>query len=154
MTDSNDLLIRNQIHQKIEKIFEIIKKNFTKDSEPVYFNDSAEKLTLKKIHEIESVNEKSISLIAVTRHQYDTSNFLKYENYIKTILGFSRIYYGLWPDNENRIEYDVLYVIPTDNFEDIQNHLNAHNHMNQGFAQRMALIIFSDGESKPVGNYS
>ena len=79
MTDSNDLLIRNQIHQKIEKIFEIIKKNFTKDSEPVYFNDSAEKLTLKKIHEIESVNEKSISLIAVTRHQYDTSNFLKYE---------------------------------------------------------------------------
>jgi len=134
-------------YQKIQDIFNEIEKTFTEKSEPVFLNEIPEKLPLKKIHEIESVDGKPISMIAVTRIQYDVSNFLKYENYIKSERGFSRVYYGLWPDSKrNKNERDVLYAIPTDDNEEIQNHLNLHNHMNQGMAQEMALIIDSNGK--------
>jgi len=132
-------------------MFSRIEKTFTKKSEPVYLNELGEKLTLKKIHEVESVKSKPITMIAVTRCQYDISNFRKYENYIKNTLGLSRVYYGLWSDGK-KIEYDVLYAIPTDNHEEIQNHLNAHNDMNQGITQMMALIINSNGKYTVVNN--
>ncbi len=134
------------LHKKISTTFSILEKTFSEKSKPVFLNEMGEKLSLKKIHEIESVGGKPISMIAVTRHQYDTSNFPKYENYIKNELNHSRFYYGLWPDSKiKKSEWDVLYAIPTDEHEQIQNHLNAHNHMNQGIAQVMALIIDSNG---------
>ena len=68
-------------------------------------------------------------------------------------MGLSRGYYGLWSDGK-KVEYDVLYAIPTDNHKEIQNHLNAHNDMNQGIPQRMALIINSNGKYKAVNNSS
>ena len=141
------MIDQNPKYKKIQDIFSEIEKTFTENSEPVYLNELGEKLPLKKIHEIESVDGKPISMIAVTRIQYDVSSFPKYENYIKSKRGFSSVYYGLWPDSEKKkSEWDVLYAIPTDDHEQIQNHLNAHNHMNQGIAQKMALIIYSNGE--------
>jgi len=138
---------QNPIYQKIQDMFNRIEKTFTEKSEPMYLNEMGEKLPLKKIHEIESVEGKPITMIAVTRYQYDISSFPKYENYIKNTLGFSRLYYGLWSDR-NKVEYDVLYVIPTDEHDQIQNHLNAHSHMNKGIAQVMALVIDSNGKYK------
>lgn len=150
-SDPRDLL-KTQTYQKILDKFNEIKKTFTEESEPIFFNQSGEKLTLKEIHEIESVEGKPISMIAVTRHQYDTNNFPKYENYVISG-GFSRFYYGFWPDkNEKKTEWDVLYAIPTNDPKELQHHLNAHNHMNQGIAQVMALIISSDGATKIVRN--
>jgi hypothetical protein len=67
------------------------------------------------------------------------------------MLGLGRVYYGLWTDGK-KVEYDVLYAIDTDDYEQIQNHLNGHNHMNQGIAQVMALVISSDGATKIVRN--
>ena len=146
---------RKLIDKKILLKFKQFEENFTEKSEPVFLNEMGEKLTLKKIHEIESVSDKPICMIAVTRHQYDISNFPKYENYVKKTLKFSRFYYGLWTDGK-KVEYDVLYVIPTDDFEQIQNHLNAHDQMNQeiaqDMAQDMALVIYSDGTYKIIKN--
>ncbi len=139
------------LNKKISTTFSRIEKTFTEKSEPIFLNDMGEQISLKKIHKIESVGGKPISMIAVTRHQYDTSNFLKYKNYIKKELKLSRVYYGLWTDGK-KVEYDVLYAIPTDDHEQIQNHLNAHNHMNQGIAQVMALIIDSNGKYKVLKN--
>jgi len=45
-----------------------------------------------------------------------------------------------------------LYAIPTDDYEEIQNHLNAHNQINQGIVQVMALIINSNGKDKVLNN--
>ncbi len=144
---------RKLIDKKILAKFKQFEKNFTEKSEPVFLNEMGKKLTLKKIHEIESIGDKPVSMIAVTRHQYDISNFPDYEKYIKNRLCHNRIYYGLWPDGK-KIEYDVLYVIPTDNFEEIQKHLNAHNHMNHGVAQAMSLIIYSGGRYEILKNNS
>lgn len=151
-SDPRDLF-KTQTYQKIQDTFSRIQKTFTDKSEPVFLNQVGERLSLKKICEIESVEGKPITMIAVTRHQYDISNFSKYENYIKNELNHSRFYYGLWPDLEKeKSEWDVLYAIPTDDPEQIQNHLNAHNHMNQGIAQVMALIIDSNGKYKVLKN--
>ena len=146
-------MAENPKYEKIQDTFNRFEKTFTEESEPVYLNQMGEKLTLKKIHEIESVGDKPVSMIAVTRLQYDISNFPKYENYKKNTLNLRRIYYGLWPNSKiKKVEYDVLYAIPTDDYEEIQKHLNAHNHMNQGIKQEMALVISSDGTSKIVKN--
>ncbi|MDF2424022.1 MAG: hypothetical protein OPY03_01840, partial [Nitrosopumilus sp.] len=81
------------------------------------------------------------------------NNFPKYEDYVISG-GFSRFYYGFWPDkNEKKTEWDVLYAIPTDDPKELQHHLNAHNHMNQGIAQKMALIIYSDGRCDILENH-
>ena len=118
---------------------------------PIFFNIKGEKISLEKIHEIESIDGKPISMIAVTRHQFDTSNFSKYEKYIKNTLNKSRKYFGLW-SYENKVEYDMLYVIPTDDFDEVQKHLNAHDHMNDGVSQKMALIILQNSIWKIVEN--
>jgi len=143
----------NPKYKKIQDTFNRFEKTFTEESEPVYLNEMGEKLTLKKIHEIESDGNKPVSMIAVTRLQYDISNFPEYEKYLKNTFNLSRIYYGLWPNSKiKKVEYDVLYAIPTDDYEEIQMHLNTHNNMNQGIAQEMALVISSDGTSKIVKN--
>lgn len=149
-SDPRDL-IRTQTYQKIQDIFSKFEKNFTEKSEPVILNEMGEKLSMKEIYQIESVKDKPISMIAVTRHQYDLSNFPNYVKYVKNSGKRDRVYFGLWPDGK-KVEYDVLYAIDTDDYEQIQNHLNAHNHMNQGIAQVMALIISSDGTTKIVKN--
>ncbi len=149
-SDPRDL-ISTQTYQKIQDIFSKFEKNFTEKSEPIFVDKMGKKISLKKLHAIESIKDKPISMIAVTRHQYDLSNFPRYVNYVKNKLRVDRVYFGLWPDDK-KTEYDVLYAIGTDDYEQIQNHLNAHSHMNQGVAQVMALIISSDGEWKPVKN--
>ena len=150
-SDPRDLLkTQNTIYQKIQNRFSKIEKTFTEKSEPFFLNEIGEKLSLKKIHEIESMKCKPISMIAVTRHQYDISNFPKYENYIKN-RKLGRIYYGLWSDGK-KTEYDVLYAISTDDYEEVLNHLNAHDQMNQKTAQSMALVIDSNGKYKIIRN--
>ena len=151
-SDPRDLLkTLNPKYKKIQETFSKLDKTFSQNSEPVFLNENAEQISLKTIHEIESVNNNPISLIAVTRHQYDISKFSKYENYIKNSLKQSRIYYGLWSDGA-KTEYDVLYAIPTDDYEEVLNHLNAHDQMNKKTTQSMALVIDSDGKYKIIRN--
>ena len=152
-SDPRDLLkTLNPKYQKIQETFSKLDKTFSENSEPIILNENAEQISLKEIHKIESVDSKPISLIAVTRHQYDISKFSNYENYIKNYRGASsRIYYGLWSDG-GKTEYDVLYAIPTDDYEDVLNHLNAHDQINQKTAQSMALVIDSNGKYKIIRN--
>lgn len=150
-SDPRDLIrTQNPVYKKIEDTLSRLAKNFTEKSEPVILNEIGEKLSMKEIHQIESSKDNPISMIAVTRHQYDVSNFPEYVDYVKK-RGTDRVYYGLFPDGK-KVEYDVLYAIDTDDYEQIQNHLNGHDHMNQGITQVMALIISSDGARKIVNN--
>ena len=151
-SDPRDLLkTLNPKYQKIQEIFSKSDKIFSEDSEPIFLNENAEKISLKEIHEIESVDSKPISLIAVTRHQYDISKFSDYENYIKNMETNHRIYYGLWSDGK-KTEYDVLYAMPTDDYEEVLNHLNAHDQMNRGISQSMALVIDSNRKYRILRN--
>ena len=151
-SDPRDLVkTQNQRYQKIQNTFSRCEKTFSEKSKPVFFNKAGRKISLEEIHQIESIDDKPISMIAVTRHQYDVSNFSKYEDYIKNTLNKSRKYFGLWSDGK-KMEYDVLYAIPTDDFDELQKHLNAHDHMNDGITQEMALIIFQNGAWKIVEN--
>ncbi len=109
------------VQKKILVNFKQFEKNFTKKSKPVFMDKTGERIDLKRIYELESNGNSSISMIAVTRNQYDIDNFLKYENYIQKTLKLNRMYYGLW-SNGKKVEYDVLYVIPTDDYEEIQSH--------------------------------
>ena len=138
-------------HGKLLEQFHKFKKNFTIHSEPVMFDENFNKITMKEIHDISSDTDDSVSMIAVTRHQYHVYNFPKYANYIKNQLGINTIYYGLWP-GVNRVEYDVLYVIPTDDYSTIQKHLNSYDFLNDGVTQRMALVISNDGSTKIIEN--
>ena len=132
-------------------ILQKLEKTFTKKSDPVFLDENAKKLTMKDIHNKECVGTKPITMIAVSRHQYDVANFPKYINYIKNTLKKNTIYYGLYPDDE-KVEYDVLYAIPTNDYDEIQKHLNAHDHMNNGVAQIMGLTISQDGKPKATKN--
>jgi hypothetical protein len=142
---------QNAINEKIAGTLGILAKNFTKKSDPVFLDENGKKLTLRQIFGKECISEKPVTMIAVTRHQYGIANFQKYVDYVKNTLEKKSVYYGLWPDGE-KVEYDVLYVIPTDDYDQIQKNLNAHNHMNDGFTQKMGLIIFHDGTWKIVEN--
>lgn len=153
-SDPRDLLrTENPVYQKIQKGFSENEVNFTENSQPVYFDEKGDRIYLKKIHEIESENDKPVSMIAVTRKQYDITNFSVYEKYIRNKFPNKKVYFGLWPDKENKkTEYDVLYVIPTDNFEEVQKHLNMHDSINQKTPQKMALVIFSGGHYEIIEN--
>lgn len=141
------------VNQKIQKQFEENQKKFSERSPPFYLDENGDKISLKKIFDLESIHSKPVCLIAVTRHQYDVSQFLTFEKYVKDELGYARIYYGLWPNKENnKIEYDVLYVIPTNDPVQIQRHLNLHDDLNEGISQEMGLVIFSDGSFEIVRN--
>ena len=115
------------------------------------FDEDFNKIPMKQIHELECNTHSSVTMIAVTRHQYHVYNFPKYSHYIKNQLGINTIYYGLWP-GVNRVEYDVLYVIPTDDYSTIQKHLNSYDFLNDGVTQRMALVISNDGSTKIIEN--
>ena len=125
-------------------ILQKLAKTFTKESDPVFLDENAKKLTMKEIHNKECVGSKPITMISVSRHQYDVANFPKYINYIKNTLKKNTIYYGLYPDDK-KVEWDVLYTIPTNDYDEIQKHLNAHNHMNNGIALMKGLTISQDG---------
>jgi ssDNA-binding Zn-finger/Zn-ribbon topoisomerase 1 len=138
-------------YDKLLEQFHKFKKNFTIHSEPVMFDENFNKITMKEIHDISSDTDDSVSMIAVTRHQYHVHNFPKYANYIKNQLGINTIYYGLWTGG-NRVEYDVLYVLDTVDHNTIQKHLNAHDSLNDSVSQKMALVITSDGTTKIIQN--
>ena len=139
------------IEQKILLQFKQFEKNFTEKSKPVFLDEMGDKISLSKIYNLESVDDRPISMIAVTRHQYDVNDFSKYVDYIKNNLKISTIYYGLWP-GVNKVEYDVLYIVDTVDEDTIQKHLNAHNFLNDGVSQKMALVISNDGTTKIIEN--
>ena len=133
---------QEQIDRKILNVFQKFEKTFTKKSAPLYLDECGEKITLQEIHDKAGIGDNSLVLIAATRKQYNTDNFSQYREYIKNTLNKSTIYYALWPNTEeNNVEYDVLYTIETIEHDEIQRHLNLHNGINNGVAQKMALII-------------
>ena len=137
-----------------EKLLEKFKKyeiGFTKHSDSVMFDENFNHISMKEIHNLESTSNAPITMIAVTRYQYDVDNFSKYVDYIKNNLKISTVYYGLWPD-EDKVEYDVLYVIDSVDDNTIQKHLNTHNFLNDGVSQEMALVISNDGTTKIIKN--
>ena len=73
-------------------ILQKLEKTFTKKSYPVFLDENGKKLTMKEIHNKECVGDKPITMIAVSRHQYDVANFPKYINYIKNTLKKNTIY--------------------------------------------------------------
>ena len=138
---------QEEIDKKIQRIFEKFEKIFTENSNPLYLDKCGKRITLQEIHDKADIGNKSVVLIAVTSEQYNKDNFSKYREYIKNDLNKNTIYYGLWPDSKkNKTEWDVLYTIENDN-DEIQKHLNLHNQINNGLAQKMALIIDKDGNS-------
>ena len=141
---------QNVINKKILTTFRKLEKTFTEESDPVFLDENGKKLTMKEIHNKECVGDKPITMIAVSRHQYDVANFPKYINYIKNTLKKNTIYYGLYHDE--KVEWDVLYAIPTNDYDEIQKHLNAHDHMNNDVSQIMGLTISQDGKSKATKN--
>ena len=131
-----------QIDKKILDVFKKFEKTFTENNNPLYLDKCGNRVTLQKIHDKAGMGDNSLALIAVTREQYNMNNFSKYREYIKNTLNKDTIYYGLWPDIEkNKTEWDVVYTIETVNSDEIQKHLNLHNEINNGLAQKMALII-------------
>ena len=144
-------VILKNIYGDLIKKFKESKKNFTIHSEPVMFDENFNKIPMKQIHELECNTDSPVAMIAVTRHQYHVYNFPKYVDYIKNQLGVDTIYYGLWTGG-NRVEYDVLYVIPTNDHDIIQKHLNTHDFLNDGVSQKMALVISNDGTSEIIEN--
>ena len=137
---------QEQIDKKILDVFKKFEKTFTEKSKPFYLDECGKKIALQEIHDKAKIGDNSLVLIAVTREQYNMNNFSKYREYIKNTLNKDTIYYGLWPNTkEKKVEYDVLYTIETTNHDEIQKHLNLHNEINNGLAQKMALIIDKTG---------
>ena len=143
---------QEEIDKKIQRIFEKFEKIFTENSNPLYLDKCGKRITLQEIHDKADIGNKSVVLIAVTSEQYNKDNFSKYREYIKNDLNKNTIYYGLWQDSKkNKTEWDVLYTIENDN-DEIQKHLNLHNQINNGVAQKMALIIDKDGNWRIQNN--
>ena len=127
-------------------------EKFSEKSSPTYLDKYGNRITLQEIHDEADIGDKSVVLIAVTSEQYNKDNFSKYREYIENKLKKDIIYYGLWPDTKkNKTEWDVVYTIDN-NSDEIQRHLNLHDHMNNGLAQKMALIIDKDGKWKIQNN--
>ena len=144
---------QEEIDKKIQKIFEKFEKIFTENSNPLYLDKCGKRITLQEIHDKADIGNKSVVLIAVTSEQYNKDNFSNYREYIKNDLNKNTIYYGLWPDSKkNKTEWDVLYTIDSTDRDEIQKHLNLHNQINNGVAQKMALIIDKNGNWKIQNN--
>ena len=137
------------MYKKLLEQFKKYEIGFTKSSDSIMFDENFNKIETKQIHNLESTSKDPVTMIAVTRYQYDVNDFSKYVNYIKNDLKISTIYYGLWP-GVNKVEYDVLYVIDTIDPDTIQKHLNAHNFLNDGVSQKMALVVSNDGTTKII----
>mgnify|MGYP006441004913 FL=1 len=143
---------QESIDKKIQSIFEREEEKFSEKSSPTYLDKYGNRITLQEIHDEADIGDKSVVLIAVTSEQYNKDNFSKYREYIENKLKKDIIYYGLWPDTKkNKTEWDVVYTIDN-NSDEIQRHLNLHDHMNNGLAQKMALIIDKDGKWKIQNN--
>jgi hypothetical protein len=144
---------QEQIDKKISNMFKKFEKTFTENSNPLYLDKCGEKITLQEIQNKADVGNNPVVLIAVTREQYNMDNFSKYREYIKNTLNKDTIYYGLWPNIEkNKTEWDVVYTIDAVNYDEIQKHLNLHNEINNGLAQKMALIIDKTGKCEIQNN--
>ena len=117
----------------------------------MFGDHNGDPISLKELHKRESVNGDPITMIAVTRKQFNEINLTKYKEYVMNELGLPRFYHGVWSDGNN-IEFDIVYAIPTDNNKVIQEHLNKHNAINDGLNQVMGLIIYKNGEFKNIKN--
>ena len=138
---------QDSIDKKLLNEFKKYEKGFTEKSKPAYWDECAEKITLEEIHNNASSEDDPVVLIAVTRQQYNFDRFPEYRKYLKDVVKTDTIYYGLWPDTKNnKVEYDILYTIDSTEKNEIQRHLNLHDYMNEGLAQKMALIIDKDGK--------
>ena len=146
------IIVEYPIDKKITDEFKKYEKKFTDKSEPLYWDRCGEKVTLKQIQKNANVGDNSLALIAVTRGQYDTSNFSKYRGHIKNSLDKDAIYYGLWYNEESgEVEYEIAYTVE-DGLQEIQKHLNLHNQINDGVTQKMALVVDKDGNWKTQNN--
>ena len=144
---------QEQIDETISNVFKKFEKSFTENSNPLYLDKCGEKITLQEIQNTADIGDNSVALIAVTREQYNMDNFSKYREYIKNALNKDTIYYGLWRNIEkNKTEWDVVYTIDAVNYDEIQKHLNLHNEINNGLAQKMALIIDKTGKCEIQNN--
>ena len=144
---------QEQIDETISNVFKKFEKSFTENSNPWYLDKCGEKITLQEIQNTADIGDNSVALIAVTREQYNMDNFSKYREYIRNALNKDTIYYGLWLDIEkNKTEWDVVYTIDAVNYDEIQKHLNLHNEINNGLAQKMALIIDKTGKCEIQNN--
>ena len=138
-----------------QKIQEILMENepIFENNKPLYLNEKGNVVSPKDIFDTESKDGNPVTLIAVTRNQFDISRFPEFERYIKTELGYLRCYYGLWKDDsKSKPEYEVVYAMPNNDHITIQRHLNLHDELNDGTPQQIALVIFSDGSWEPVKN--
>ena len=124
---------------------------FIDNLQPVFGDHNGDTISLKELHKRESVNGDPITMIAVTRKQFNEINLAKYKEYVMNELGLPRFYHGVWSDGNN-IEFDIVYAIPTDNNKVIQEHLNKHDAINDGLNQVMGLIIYKNGEFKNIKN--
>ena len=146
------VILEYDIDVKILNEFKKYEKTFDEKSEPLYWDKCGEKVTLKQIQKNANVGDNSLALIAVTRGQYDTSNFSKYREHIKNSLDKDAIYYGLWYNEESSaVEYEIAYTVE-DDLQEIQKHLNLHNQINDGVTQKMALVVDKDGNWKTQNN--
>lgn len=142
----------DKVYQKIQDTLRKNEKNF-ENNKPLYLDKKGNVVSLNQIFDIESVDRKPVTLIGVTRNQFDTSRFPEFERYIKTELKYPRHYYGLWRDEQKqKPEYEVVYAIQTNDYTVIQRHLNLHDDLNDGIPQEVALVIFPDGNSEIVKN--
>ena len=126
---------------------------FIDNLEPIFGDHNGDPISLKELHKRESINGEPITMIAVTRKQFNEDNLTKYREYIMNELGLPRFYHGLWSDGKN-VEFDVLYAIPTSDNITIQEHLNKHNTINDGVPQVMGLIIDKNGVFKNIENFN
>lgn len=124
---------------------------FTDNLKPTFGDHNGNPISLKEIYEIESINNKPITMIAVTRKQFDERDLDRYRKYVTNELGLSRFYHGFWHDGDS-IEFDILYAIPTNDKTTILEHLNKHNKINNGHAQIMGLVINMNGKFEKIVN--
>ena len=93
----------------ISRRYYILNIEFTDNLEPTFGDHNGNPISLKEIYEIESINNKPITMIAVTRKQFDERDLDRYRKYVTNELGLSRFYHGFWHDGDS-IEFDILYA--------------------------------------------
>ena len=80
-----------KIREKLKKSFKEYEKTFTAKSPSIYFDNAGNKISLKEIYDDNNIFGNLITLIAVTRNQYDLNEFQKYVDYIKNSLKKNKI---------------------------------------------------------------
>ena len=60
----------NNSLKKLDSFLSKIKDSFNENSDPIYFDHNKNQISLIKIHQIESISGRPVTLIAVTKHQY------------------------------------------------------------------------------------